>query len=172
MRCFVAFLLAVQITSGATLMWDPNPEPEVTGYNVYWGTASRSYTTVIDVGNSTSWVITNVPVIGRIYFAVTAYTADRIESPFSEEVVWVRPPSAPRFPRITGTNQTVTIEFSPTVSGGDWQKVTVPATNSAGFFRLRVVDSQSPMVAEKSQVNLKRKHRGVQHKGQLTTLIK
>ncbi|HPU56241.1 MAG TPA: fibronectin type III domain-containing protein, partial [Verrucomicrobiota bacterium] len=57
-RAVVARLLGVlTIFSGlsasaasVTLAWDPSPDPSVVGYFVYYGDASRSYTTKIDVG--------------------------------------------------------------------------------------------------------------------------
>ncbi len=36
-----------------TLAWDMNSEPNVTGYKIYYGTASRNYDWVIDVGKVT-----------------------------------------------------------------------------------------------------------------------
>jgi hypothetical protein len=68
------------------LEWDPNPEPTVTGYNVYCGTSSGNYTTVIDVGLETRLPLTNLTAAVTYYFAVTAYDANRLESPFSDEV--------------------------------------------------------------------------------------
>jgi regulation of enolase protein 1 (concanavalin A-like superfamily) len=68
-----------------TALWDPNPEPEVTGYRLSYGTAPGVYTTTIDVGKVTSWVLT-VPDGPRYYFVLVAYTATAV-SPFSPEVV-------------------------------------------------------------------------------------
>jgi hypothetical protein len=33
-----------------TAMWNPNPEPNIAGYKVSYGTTSGSYTTTVDVG--------------------------------------------------------------------------------------------------------------------------
>ena len=38
-----------------TLEWDPNAEPDLAGYKVYYGYASGNYSQVIDVGNQASW---------------------------------------------------------------------------------------------------------------------
>jgi hypothetical protein len=72
------------------LEWDPNPEPTVVGYNVYCGTRSGTYTIVVDVGPQTQLPLTNLIAAVTYYFAVTAYDADRLESPFSDEV-WFTP---------------------------------------------------------------------------------
>ncbi|MGD9350717.1 MAG: hypothetical protein PVF71_13735, partial [Desulfobacterales bacterium] len=36
------------------LEWDPNSEPELAGYKIYWGTSSGNYTSSKDVGKTTT----------------------------------------------------------------------------------------------------------------------
>jgi len=71
-----------------TLAWDMNSEPNVTGYKIYYGTASRNYDWFIDVGNVTSITITDLPNGSTYYFAATAYDNSNppIESTHSDEV--------------------------------------------------------------------------------------
>src|SRR5512139_785062 len=67
------------------VIWDPNTEPELAGYKVYCGTASRTYTVSIDVGNVNAYTATGLTT-GQTYFlAATAYDAFRDESDFSNE---------------------------------------------------------------------------------------
>lgn len=67
------------------LAWDPNTEPDLVGYRVYYGTASRTYGTSIDVGNVTSYTLTGL-TLGQTYFiAVTAHNTVS-ESGYSNEV--------------------------------------------------------------------------------------
>jgi regulation of enolase protein 1 (concanavalin A-like superfamily) len=68
-----------------TALWEANPEPDIAGYRLSYGTAPGVYTTTIDVGKVTSWVLT-VPDGPRYYFVVVAYSATGV-SPFSTEVV-------------------------------------------------------------------------------------
>jgi hypothetical protein len=77
--------------SSLPLNWNPNTDPSVAGYNVYYGSASGSYTNVINVGNTTSTVIDGLVEGQTYYFAVTAYTFDGIESDFSNEYVYIVP---------------------------------------------------------------------------------
>ena len=77
--------------SSIPLDWNPNTDPSVAGYNVYYGNASRSYTSVTNVGNSTSTVIGGLVEGHSYYFAVTAYTYDGFESDYSDEIVYVVP---------------------------------------------------------------------------------
>ena len=71
-----------------TLAWDPNPEPSVQGYRVYYGKASGFYTNVIDVGNRTDRVIPGLEAGTTYYLACTAYSATGDESNFSGEIVY------------------------------------------------------------------------------------
>src|SRR3972149_5909585 len=65
----------------AILTWDPpttntdgTPLTDLAGYKIHYGTTSGNYTTVIDVGNVTT------------YFATTAYDSSGNESGYSNEV--------------------------------------------------------------------------------------
>ncbi|MFQ6112450.1 MAG: fibronectin type III domain-containing protein, partial [bacterium] len=71
--------------------WDPNGEHDLSGYKIYYGTTSRSYGQVVDVGNVTSRRITGLQAGVRYFFAVTAYDFSGNESAFSEEVNIVAP---------------------------------------------------------------------------------
>jgi hypothetical protein len=71
-----------------TLAWDPNPEPSVQGYRVYFGKASGFYTNVLDVGNRTDCVIPGLDAGTTYFFACTAYSATGDESNFSGEIVY------------------------------------------------------------------------------------
>jgi hypothetical protein len=91
-----ALLLTSDLWAGqATISWNRNSEAHVTGYRVHYGTSSRKYTTVIDVGNVTRCVVRRLAP-GTWYFAVTAYTFEGKESGFSEEVSKTIPPNSGR----------------------------------------------------------------------------
>ena len=75
-------------SSQVTLAWDANSESHLAGYKVYYGESSRNYDQAIDVGNQTSYSLTQIPDYQETYFAVTAYDKYGQESSFSEEVVW------------------------------------------------------------------------------------
>jgi len=65
--------------------WDANSEADLAGYKVYYGSGSRSYDKVIDVGDVLLYKV-NLPE-SKYYFAVTAYDLAGNESPFSDEVI-------------------------------------------------------------------------------------
>ncbi|MGH3454699.1 MAG: Ig-like domain-containing protein, partial [Nocardioidaceae bacterium] len=77
---------AIAYPGQATLSWNANSEPDVAGYKVYFGQASRSYQPAIDVGDNIGYTVTGLQE-GRLYFfAVTAYDSSGNESVFSSEV--------------------------------------------------------------------------------------
>ena len=67
------------------LMWDPSTSSSLSGYKLYYGTASRSYGTVKPVGNVTSNTVTGLNV-GTYYFSATSVDSVGNESGFSNEV--------------------------------------------------------------------------------------
>jgi hypothetical protein len=80
------FLPSRVLAAHIDLAWNPNSEPDLAGYIVYYGTAPREYTDWIDVGNVTSARIKGLPHNKEYFFAVTAYDFYGNESDFSEEV--------------------------------------------------------------------------------------
>ncbi|MCW1914789.1 fibronectin type III domain-containing protein [Luteolibacter sp. GHJ8] len=97
-----AFLLlalgnsAFATTSGSVeVAWNPNREPDVTGYKIYWGESSRQYTSVQDVGNNVSGRVSNLTSGQTYYCAVKAYNSAQQESGFSSEVILTYVPDTP-----------------------------------------------------------------------------
>jgi hypothetical protein len=128
---WLATALAVLIVVGVgsaeaatvTLQWDANPETDIAGYIVSYGTTSGQYSTVVDVGNQL-WFQFAEPNPGAIYyFAVRAYNTAGDQSPLSVEVntsALTSPLSLSSIssnipaPQTTGT----TITFAASASGG------------------------------------------------------
>ena len=78
-----------------TLEWNTDSDPQVTGYRLYYGTASGVYTQAVDVGGLTS---ATIPLTaGTTYYAVvTGYNAAAVESlPSTELSFSVAPVSIP-----------------------------------------------------------------------------
>ena len=65
-----------------------SPSPVVTGYHIYFGTASGQYTSGQLVGNVTSFSISGLDAGVTYYFAVTAVIVPGLERrPIQKEVV-------------------------------------------------------------------------------------
>ena len=88
--------VAVRAFAGTTsLAWDPVISPSLVGYMVYYGPAAGNYPTRIDVGNTTSYAVSNLVEGATYHFAATAYDASHMESGFSNDVSATVPYSAP-----------------------------------------------------------------------------
>ncbi len=74
-----------KVTS-VTLIWTPNSEENIAGYNVYYGRTSGEYVRLETVTEPTATI--GVKGSKSVYFAVTAYNTDGLESDFSDEVHW------------------------------------------------------------------------------------
>lgn len=71
--------------SSVPLSWNPSPDPNVIGYNIYYGVASGAYTSMISAGNSTNLTVPGLVAGVTYYFAATAYDSLGEESDFSNE---------------------------------------------------------------------------------------
>lgn len=90
--CWIVIIVAFIVlfspnlkAADATLAWDPNTESNLAGYRLYYGTSPRTYSVVVDVGNVTTYTVTNL-TSETWYFALTAYNTSNRESGFSNEV--------------------------------------------------------------------------------------
>jgi hypothetical protein len=92
---FLFFLFANPLQAAElTFAWSPNTEPNLAGYKIYYGTASRTYSMTIDVGNpeiidgKVTCLLTVLPQEPTLYyFTATAYDGNGFESDYSTEVV-------------------------------------------------------------------------------------
>lgn len=88
-----------QTTASVALAWNPDPVSGLVGYNLYQGTASGSYTNQIAVGLNTNATVAGLAYGVKYFFAVTAFTRDGLESPYSNEINYtpaaVPPPTPP-----------------------------------------------------------------------------
>jgi hypothetical protein len=65
----------------------PNdPDNQVMGYKVYWGESSGNYTKSQDAILVHPWIVEGLENGRTYYFTVTAYTADKAESPYFKEM--------------------------------------------------------------------------------------
>ena len=95
-----AFLFFFAVTQSyaldVTLEWDPNTEPDLDGYKVYYKTGSSGppYSgkgategdSPIDIGNVTTYSLHGLTDGITYFFVVTAYDTEDLESDYSNEV--------------------------------------------------------------------------------------
>jgi len=92
--CWVAglWLGPFSVLAGSvSLTWNPSPDTNSVGYNVYYGSASGDYTNVLSVGAVTNVTIVGLTAGATYYFAATTVSSLGIESAFCSEVSYVIP---------------------------------------------------------------------------------
>jgi len=94
---YMMFCPILAIGGMATISWDPNPEPDIEGYKVFYGINSGNYTDCVTVNSTqTSCEITGLQGGNTYYFAVKAVDASGQESEFSSEVsMYIAAPIVP-----------------------------------------------------------------------------
>lgn len=100
-RTFLATIAGILLPSyfaaadSVTLVWDPNTEPDLAGYRIYYGTNSGLWNITIDVGNVTNVTISGLARGVTYYFVATAYNTANLESDPSNEVSYAVPENVP-----------------------------------------------------------------------------
>src|SRR5687768_18142310 len=76
--CAAFAIMLVPITAHAgdvKLAWDANTESDLAGYRIYYGNASGTYQSNVDVGNVTAYTITGLQD-GLLYFRSEEHTSE------------------------------------------------------------------------------------------------
>jgi hypothetical protein len=126
--CLTLFIVVVlspfDSASQIKLAWDPETDPGVIGYKVYYGTASRTYGIPTNVGNVTAYRLNGLTLGVTYYIAVTAYDAANNESDYSNEVSGI----------VTETVSTPNVLSGPTsgITGTSYSYTTGGSTSSLG----------------------------------------
>src|SRR5580704_17429680 len=81
--CSQLFILALLLGSAsalhaATATWNPNPEPDIAGYILSYGTQPGVHPTSINVGNVTTWQLTTLTPGVTYYFVLQAYNTSAL----------------------------------------------------------------------------------------------
>lgn len=137
----------VAINRTLSLSWSANPEADLAGYKVHYSTTGYPYTSTVDVGNVTSFVLSGLPT-GPYFVTVTAYDTSRDnqtdqidgnESWFTSELETEVLPPVPTLSRvdpssaIQGTNANVTFTGSNFIAGTTTVAISgTPADVTAG----------------------------------------
>lgn len=102
MRTFCLFITIIfclpifSYSADVTLIWDPNNEPDLEGYIVYYktGSSGEAYdyfdmVLVAELGNpdAPEYTITGLDYDEDYFIAVTAYDSEGLESEYSDEVI-------------------------------------------------------------------------------------
>jgi hypothetical protein len=125
------FLLAGQsalFAASLQFRWKPNPEPDLQGYRLYYGTRSRVYGPPIPVGRNSDFIVSGLEEGTVYYFAISAVDNSGNESGFSREIVHTVPSIDTGLPAITIGART------PTARRGSSVPLAGTAISDSGFF--------------------------------------
>jgi hypothetical protein len=108
----ILFLSTTYVYSAqVTLAWNPNSESDLAGYKIHYGNSSGNYSSNVDVGNLTSYTISDLVDGNVYYFTATAYDFSGNESAYSEEAIYDTTPPAISSVNINSPTQ-VNVVFS------------------------------------------------------------
>lgn len=88
------FSFAAARAETVSLGWDKNPEQDIAGYRLYYGTTSGVYPQKVEVDPVTTTASLDLYVGGEYFFVVTAYNSAGTEGPPSNEVAYTVTASA------------------------------------------------------------------------------
>ena len=131
------FLCAIALPSAfagtVNLAWDPSTGPNIAGYKMHYGTASKSYSYNVNVGKSTSCSLSGLTSGKKYYFAATAYNSNNVESSYSTEISYTVPTATTNDPPPTNPSTNVTTDYN--------------SSSTVFAFEAEEGDKSSPMVA-------------------------
>jgi hypothetical protein len=87
----LCLLIGVQARAVQSVSLGWNPEPQVSGYVLYYGSASGNYSARLDVGTNLTTTVAGLAEGKTNYFVVTAYNGAGVEGPPSPEVSFLVP---------------------------------------------------------------------------------
>ena len=121
---FLGGSASAQTGLNATVNWDLSDNPDVIGYNVYYGTSSRNYSQAIFTDEyTTSLTISGLAVSKTYFVAVTSVDSFGNESDFSTEAYFMTPSPPKLISQLTTDDYGYTYMqvSTPNVINGHWE---------------------------------------------------
>ena len=154
MMIVVLALPTVGFAAAVLLNWDPSPDADLAGYNVYYqagssalpfsGTGATEGNAPINAANTTSTTVAGLDPGSSYYFAVTAYNTAGVESVYSN-VIEI-PESVPPVVRISYPSNNESVNGSVTVAASASDNVGVVSVQFYVDGVLQATDTAAPYV--------------------------
>lgn len=141
--------ISAHAASSVTLAWDPSVSPNVTGYNLYYGAISRTYTNVVSAGSATSATVSGLAPNTIYYFAVTAFDSNGIESDFSIETNYFSTPPS-NYPPTLDPISNITINESAGQQTISLTGITTGATNEFQNISVMAISGNTGLIPNPS----------------------
>jgi Fibronectin type III domain/Divergent InlB B-repeat domain len=108
-----AAIASAGATPTVTLTWDRNPESDIAGYTLRYGTKSGELTETKEAGNETRITVSDLRYATTYYFTVVAYNTAGLVSRPSNEVSHTTPPAPRETHQLTVVNGTGSGPYEP-----------------------------------------------------------
>jgi len=136
--------------ANVNLAWDASSSTNVGGYKISYGQSSGNYSTTIDAGNKTNYVVSGLQEGTKYFFAVKAYDSTKTtESVYSNEINVTAPVTTVPTPLTadftadkTSGNASLVVNFTP-VTGGT---ITSWKWNFAGSYTPSITNTTAQAV--------------------------
>ena len=132
------------LSSPITLAWDESPDPNVTGYALYYGWMTVGISDRLDVGPVRSVTLTNLYAGSNYFFYLVAYDMIGLES-IPSNVLFYSPPAVTGL-RVTklasgamsvkfrsAPDSTCRVEYTPTLPATQWQTLVTATADADGY---------------------------------------
>jgi hypothetical protein len=134
-------LMPAAASQRVDLTWKPSPNPNVAGYQIYYGPASRNYTNSSLFGKVTKGTIAGLLEGATYYFSAKTKNSAGVESAFSNEASYAVPATALNIPPTlqpianvvinrNATAQTISLTGISSGAAGENQAVKITASSS------------------------------------------
>lgn len=111
--------------SSVKLSWNANPEPDIAGYTVYYGTDSAVLDNTVKTGNTTTAVVPNLQPETTYYFAITATNTTGLTSDMSDPISYTTPLNMAGAEVVAFSSQEVVGEDAPAAYSIDGNRQTI-----------------------------------------------
>jgi hypothetical protein len=131
------------VASAVDLAWNPNPEADITSYQLSYGTSPGLRPTVINVGNQTAANVSGLEPGQTYYFAVAAINQSGQQSSPSAEISYQEPavPPGPTIPLISSTGWTLKFATSEETEDEDGRALNAFDGNPSTYWITRWVSN-------------------------------
>jgi hypothetical protein len=119
---FLALIGQTAMAASVNLEWSPNPETDIVGYKLSYGTSPGSYSTTLSAGTNTSTSVSGLSEGQIYYFVVKAVNNAGMESAPSSEVSYQMP--------VSGT----TTDPSTILSTSGWSVISVSSQETVAEY--------------------------------------
>jgi hypothetical protein len=109
--------------TSVALIWDPNSEPDVAGYKIYYGAPSGNFSTMVNAGNVTNTFISTLNQGETYSFFATCYNTSALESDPSNIIEYTPPIPNYKVESINYLSQTSDLALTLSINTNEFSRI-------------------------------------------------